>query len=73
MNDRLSRLANEAALYANQNSGGDRYNGHYWTTVFTEKYTELLVNDLGTFFDKDMSARLAYELVQRDYRISNDT
>ena len=69
MNERLSHLANEAALYANQNSGQDRVQGHYWTTVFAEKYTELLIKDLGTFLDKDMSARLAYELVQRNYKV----
>ena len=68
MNNRLNQLANEAALYANQNSGNDRFQGHYWTTVFTEKYTELLVKDMGTFLNKDMPARLAYELIQRDYK-----
>ena len=69
MNDRLSQLANEAAIYANQTSGNDRPQGHYWTSVFTEKYTELLVKDMATFFNKDMSARLAYELVQRSYKV----
>lgn len=69
MNDRMSQMANEAALYANQNSGNDRVHGHYWTTLFTEKYTELLIKDLGTFLDKDMSARLAYELVRRNYKV----
>ena len=69
MNERLHTLANEAALYANQNSGNDRYQGHYWTTLFSEKYTELLVNDLARFLDKDMSAKLAYELVRRDYKV----
>ena len=69
MNERLSCLANEAALYANQNSGQDRIHGNYWTTVFTEKYTELLVKDLGTFLDKDMPARLAYELIRRNYKV----
>lgn len=69
MNERLSRLANEAALFANQNSGQDRPQGHYWTTVFTEKYTELLVEDIGKFFNKDMPARLAYEMIRRDYNV----
>lgn len=73
MNERLNQLANEAAIYANQNSGIDRPQGIYWTSVFTEKYTELLVKDMATFFNKDTPARLAYELIQRDYRISNDT
>jgi hypothetical protein len=69
MNERLRHLANEAALYANQNSGNDCFQGHYWTTLFSDKYTELLVKDLGTFFNKDMPARLAYELVQRNYNV----
>lgn len=69
MNERLRRLANEAALFANQNSGNDRYQGHYWTTVFTEKYTELLVKDMATFLDKDMPSRLSYELAKRSYGV----
>lgn len=68
MNDRLRQLANEAALYANQNSDNDRIHGHYWTTLFTDKYTELLVQDLGTFLNKDMSARLAYDLIRESYK-----
>lgn len=69
MNERLSQLANEAAIYANQNSGNDRPQGHYWTAVFSEKYTELLVKDLGIFLNKDMPARLAYELICRNYNV----
>lgn len=68
MNDRIRQLANEAALYANQNSGNDRDHGYYWTTLFTDKYTELLVQDLGTFLNKDMSARLAYDLIRESYK-----
>lgn len=68
MKERIRRLANDAALYANLNCGNDRFQGHYWTELFTDKYTELLVKDMATFLDKDMSARLAYELVQREYK-----
>ena len=68
MNERLRQLANEAALYANQNSSIDRFQGHYWTTLFTDKYTELLVQDLGTFLNKDVSARLAYDLIRESYK-----
>jgi hypothetical protein len=63
-------MANEAAIYANQNSSNDRYQGHYWTNLFYEKYTQLLIEDLGTIVKGDMPSRLSYELVKEVYKVS---
>jgi len=63
-------MANEAAIYANQNSGNDRYQGYYWTNLFYEKYTQLLIEDMGTIVKGDMPARLTYELVKDAYKVS---
>jgi hypothetical protein len=69
MNERIHKMANEAATYANRNSGNDRYQGHYWTTLFYEKYTQLLIEDLGTIVKGEMPSRLSYELVKSIYRV----
>lgn len=44
MNDRIQRLANQAALFANLNSSSD-INGPYYLNQYTDKLVELLVND----------------------------
>lgn len=67
MNDRLQQIANDAALHANLNCGTDRDRGHYWLSLYTEKYTELIVEDLGKLFKGDVPSRLSYELVKRAY------
>lgn len=60
MNERLHKLANQAACHANLNSGNDRDHGYYWTNVMCEKYTELLYEDMAKVLDSspDMPARL---------------
>lgn len=46
------KLMNEACLYANQNCGNDRHGGYYWTEVFTEQYTKLLMSHVNSLLDE---------------------
>ena len=43
---------NEASLYANQNCGNDRQGCFYWTEVFTEQYTKLLMSRMNSLLDE---------------------
>lgn len=55
---------NQASLYANQNCGNDRPGGYYWTEVFTEQYTKLIMSKMNLIMDEFPRSGLAKDIAR---------
>ena len=66
MNERVQRFANQAALFANLNSSNDNY-GPYWINQYTDKFVQLLIEDMKSIFDNISSNHVQYEMIKSLY------